>query len=105
MSLMAQPTDQPIAKRVFLHRNGHPNLPAKTLVINKRQIRDFNSFLGQVTGGINAPVAVRNIYTAKSGTRVSTLDQLQTGKHYVAGGTETFKRGRSANLADLIKVL
>ena len=91
---MTQNQDHSAAKKVFLHKNGQPKYPSKMMVVNNRQIRDFNSFLAQVTGGLKAPVAIRNIYTPINGTKVSNLDQLQPGQHYVAGGSERFRKGK-----------
>lgn len=81
-----------VAKKIFLHRNGVDNTRPKVLVINERQIRDFTTFLNRATSGIRAPVAVRNIYTPKGGSKVLSLQDIQNGKHYVAGGNEHFKK-------------
>ena len=81
------------AKKVYLYRNGSKNVQPKCMVVNNRQIRDFNYFLSRVTSGIHAPVAVRTIYTPSEGHRVKNLDDLQTGHYYVAGvGNENFKK-------------
>lgn len=80
------------AKKVFLYRNGSKQAQPKCMVVNDRQIRDFSTFLNRVTSGLRAPVAVRNIYTPKEGHRVNKLDDLCSGKYYVAGGNEQFKR-------------
>ena len=80
------------AKKVYLYRNGAINADPKPLVVNDRQIRDFSSFLTRVTSGLKAPVAIRNIYTPSGGHKVQSLDDLQTGHHYVAGGKEHFKK-------------
>ena len=80
------------AKKVFLYRNGTVKADAKMLVVNDRQVRDFSSFLNRVTSGIRAPVAVRNIYTPHQGHKVHSLEELVSGKYYVAGGSEQFKK-------------
>jgi len=80
------------ARKVYLYRNGIVNMDPKPLVVNERQIRDFSTFLTRVTSGLKAPVAIRNIYTPCEGHRVRTLDQLQTGRYYVAGGNEQFRK-------------
>lgn len=80
------------AKKVYLYRNGVENADPKPLVVNDRQVRDFSSFLTRVTSGLKAPVAVRNIYTPSGGHRVHSLEDLQTGHYYVAGGNEHFRR-------------
>lgn len=80
------------AKKVYLYRNGILNTDPKLLVVNDRQVRDFSTFLTRVTSGLKAPVAIRNIYTPAGGHRVQSLDDLQTGHYYVAGGSEHFKK-------------
>ena len=81
-----------VAKTVYIHRNGIPSQSPKRMVVNERQVRDFNTFLTRVTSGLRAPVAVRNIYTPAGGRRIQKLDDLESGKHYVAGGVEHFKK-------------
>jgi hypothetical protein len=92
VTAMARPYEPRVAKKIYLHRNGIDNDRPKTLVINERQIRDFTTFLNRATSGIRAPVAVRNIYTPQGGSKVFNLHDLENGKHYVAGGTEHFKK-------------
>lgn len=91
---MSYNPEQTVAKRVYLHRNGQPQQTPKMFVVNQRQVRDFNSFLSQATGGLKTSVAVRSIYTPYTGTRVHSLEQLEPGRHYVAGGTEKFRKGK-----------
>ncbi len=96
---MATVRQEPIvAKKIYLHRNGLKGIQPKMLVVNERHIRDFSSFLNRVTSGIKAPVAVRSIYTPIGGSRIHKLEELENGKHYVAGGNEHFKRLRSARV-------
>ena len=80
------------AKKVYLYRNGVVNSEPKCLIVNQRQVRDFGSFLNRVTSGLKAPVAVRNIYTPAAGHKVKSLDSLESGRYYVAGGSEQFKK-------------
>ena len=80
------------AKKVYLYRNGVINADPKCLIVNQRQVRDFGSFLNRVTSGLKAPVAIRNIYTPAGGHKVKSLDSLESGRYYVAGGSEQFKR-------------
>jgi len=80
------------AKRVFLYRNGVTDTKPKCMVVNDRQIRDFGTFLNRATSGLRAPVAIRNIYTPAGGHKVQKLGDLESGRYYVAGGTEHFKK-------------
>ncbi|XP_041069119.1 doublecortin domain-containing protein 2B [Carcharodon carcharias] len=82
----------PQAKNVIVFKNGDPFFTGRKLVVNQRQILTFESFLNEVTNNINAPVAVRNIYTPSGGHRVLQLNDLQNGCHYVAAGFERFKK-------------
>lgn len=80
------------AKKVYLYTNGVTNKQPKCMVVNDRQIRDFSTFLSIATSGLRAPVAIRNIYTPAGGHKVNRLDDLETGRYYVAGGSEHFKK-------------
>lgn len=90
--LMMAHYDTKVAKKIYVYRNGIVNADPKLMVVNDRQIRDFSTFLTRVTSGLKAPVAVRNIYTPGGGHKVQTLDDLESGRYYVAGGGEHFKR-------------
>ncbi|XP_043575101.1 doublecortin domain-containing protein 2-like [Chiloscyllium plagiosum] len=84
---------QPAVKCVRVYRNGDPFYAGRKFVINERQISTFEAFLKEVTNGLEAPFgAVRNIYTPQQGHRVYQLEELDTGKQYVAGGQERFKK-------------
>jgi len=82
----------PPAKNVRLYRNGDAYFHGRKFVINRRQINSMDSFLEYATEGLKPPFgAVRNIYTPDGGTRVENLDALQSGRSYVAGGSEGFR--------------
>ncbi|XP_037129879.1 doublecortin domain-containing protein 2-like isoform X1 [Syngnathus acus] len=84
---------QPVVKNIFMFRNGDPYYEARRVVINQRRICNFETFLREVTSGIQAPFgAVRNIYTPRRGHKVESLDNLQSGEQYVAAGRERFKK-------------
>ncbi|KAJ8412703.1 hypothetical protein AAFF_G00116540 [Aldrovandia affinis] len=84
---------QPVVKNIFMYRNGDPYYEGRRLVINEKRVNNFETFLKEVTGGIQAPYgAVRTIYTPKAGHRVSSLEHLQSGEQYVAAGKEKFKK-------------
>jgi len=84
---------QPSVKSVVVYRNGDPFFPGRRIVVNEKKVSNFEVFLKEVTGGVQAPFgAVRNIYTPRGGHRVRQLDELQSGEQYVAGGREAFKK-------------
>ncbi|XP_051872274.1 doublecortin domain-containing protein 2-like isoform X1 [Pristis pectinata] len=84
---------QPAVKSVRVYRNGDPFFAGRKFVINERQISTFEAFLKEVTNGLEPPFgAVRNIYTPQQGHRVYQLEELDSGKQYVAGGKERFKK-------------
>ena len=71
--------------------NGHPK--TKKLLVN-RNIRDVEHLKEEITDIIKpSNGAVRNIYTPLGGTEVTTLDQIENHKDYVAGvGHSNFKK-------------
>ena len=80
-------------KTVVVYRNGDAFYPGRRIVINPRQVSSFDSFLNNVTRGVEAYFgAVRNIYTPRQGHRILSLEILQHGEKYVAAGTERFKK-------------
>lgn len=84
---------QPVVKNIFVYRNGDPYYEARRVVVNEKRVSNFETFLREVTGGVQAPFgAVRNIYTPKAGHRVDSLEHLQSGEQYVAAGKEKFKK-------------
>ena len=79
------------AKTVFVHRNGVNRAP-KTIIVNPRQVRTFDSLLDKVTSSLKTPGAVRTICTPTGRHRINKLDQLEDERAYVAVGSEGFKR-------------
>ena len=90
--MMYSHTDLKPAKKIFLYKNGVTETQPKCMVVNDRQIRDFSTFLNRATSGLRARVAVRNIYTPAGGHKVKSLNDLESGRYYVAGGSEHFKK-------------
>ncbi|XP_002733380.1 doublecortin domain-containing protein 2-like [Saccoglossus kowalevskii] len=89
---MSTRTELITAKSIRIYKNGDPFYPGRKFVVNEKQIRNYDSFLTQVTTGIRANAAIRSIYTPINGHRVDRLDTLENGKPYVAGGVERFKK-------------
>lgn len=90
---LAPLAQQPAVKAVHVYRNGDPYYRGRRMLIHEKRVGTFEVFLKDVTGGVQAPFgAVRNLYTPRYGHRVTSLEDLQPGECYVAGGRESFKK-------------
>ncbi|XP_078544054.1 doublecortin domain-containing protein 2 [Lissotriton helveticus] len=87
-------SQQPAVKSVTVYRNGDPFYRGRRMLIHEKKVGSFEVFLRELSGGVGGPFggAVRNIYTPRAGHRVKSLEDLQSGEHYVAGGGECFKK-------------
>jgi len=77
---------------ITVYRNGDSHFSGKKLIVNRKQIRNFDNFLDKVTRDTQAGCAIRSIRTPNHGSRVSELEKIKNGGIYVAVGLERFKQ-------------
>ena len=80
------------AKHFNFYRNGDRYFPGRRYTWNRRAVRTFEAFLGEVTHCVKLQNgAVRKLYTPTGGHRVKDLSSMQDGGSYVAAGQDSFK--------------
>jgi len=78
---------------ITVYKNGDNHFKGKKVVINRKQMRNFETFLDKVTRDTCSRIAIRRIYTPTHGSPVKPeLSNLLHGGEYVAAGPEKFRR-------------
>ncbi|NXV02166.1 DCLK1 kinase, partial [Cettia cetti] len=84
------------AKKVRFYRNGDRYFKGIVYAISPDRFRSFEALLADLTrtlsDNVNLPQGVRTIYTIDGSKKISSLDQLVEGEHYVCGSIEPFKK-------------
>ncbi|XP_071503200.1 uncharacterized protein [Diadema antillarum] len=81
-------------KNIFVYRNGDVNFQCKRIVVNPRQVKNWDSFIELMTAQIKAKNggAIRRVFTPTGRTKVTALEKIENNHFYVAAGVESFKR-------------
>ncbi|KAM7375926.1 hypothetical protein PAMP_005687 [Pampus punctatissimus] len=75
--------DLPPTKTIIVYRNGDAFFPGRKIVVNPRQVANFDNFMTSLTGLVEAPSgAVRKLFTPRQGHKVQRLDDLTHGGVY-----------------------
>ncbi|XP_013399114.1 echinoderm microtubule-associated protein-like 2 isoform X2 [Lingula anatina] len=79
------------AKRVKVYKNGDAT-NGRTVVVNRRNIKDFETFLEACSKALKTPVPVRRIATI-GGEKVADLEELKGQEEYIAITTGKLQLG------------
>jgi len=72
-------------------RNGDAFYRGQKFVINSRKYKYFDVLMDDISNGLGSNFgAIRKIHTPNNGRRITSLDQLEDGKTYVAAGKQAF---------------
>lgn len=82
-------TSEKKAKKVRFYRNGDRYFKGIVYAVANDRFRTFDSLLADLTRSlsdhINLPQGVRFIFTIDGSRKISSLDELEEGKHVLAG--------------------
>lgn len=86
--------DTEAAKKIHIYSNGDKFFLGRRFIINPRHTRNYEAFLDQVTKSLNPNFGpVRVLRTPEHGRPVNDLNDLETGKSYVACNKKFIKLG------------
>ena len=78
-------------KFINVKMNGNPNIPGSKVLINEHHVKTYDKLLDTINEKMKPARAIRILYTPDSGTRVSRIDEIESGRLYVAAPSEKFK--------------
>jgi len=79
------------AKTITLFVNGDEHFYGKTLVVNRKHMQTWDTFLKHATDKTGLMFPARNILTPTHGTKITSFDDLMDGSSYVVLAKGTFK--------------
>lgn len=73
--------------------NGDEHYQSKSLLVNPKRYRNFDTFLDDATKSLNPRFgAIRNVYTPLGKHKITNFDDLREDGQYVAAGVERYKK-------------
>eukprot|EP00038_Savillea_parva_P000530 m.96763 g.96763 ORF g.96763 m.96763 type:complete len:897 (-) comp10181_c0_seq4:3624-6314(-) len=79
------------APKIKVFKNGDPFFTAKQVILRK-PVPDLGHLMDYVTDSLRGEAGVRRLYTPRTGTRVTSVEQLEDGQSYVAASHEPFRK-------------